>query len=148
MVRTPCRRGSGAPAPGTQLLGSWWYLVPPRGCWLGRAGSPSAYQQVPGGRNSPGLDLFGRAHHTHEFLMPAGKGHHQFPYRISLPSPPCFQEGGQEPLTAGKKGGPGPGLGLKRRPGTPQSPHPNGGSHGVLGPGFGTHRPARAGQSI
>lgn len=57
--------------------------------------------------------------------MPAGKGHHQFPYSISLPSHPRFQEGGQDLLTAGQKGGAGPGLGLKRGPGTPQGPHPN-----------------------
>lgn len=50
-------------------------------------------QHVQGGRNSSFLHLFGGAHHAHEFLMPAGKGHHQLPYHISLPNHSCFQEG-------------------------------------------------------
>lgn len=96
----PPATGEWSPSPG----GPWWHLVPQRGCRLGRVGSPSACQRLWGGRNSPFLDLLGRPHHAHEFLMPAGKGHRQFPYHISLPNHPCFQEGGQDPLTAGKKG--------------------------------------------
>lgn len=79
--------------------------------------------------------------------MPAGKGHHPFPYHIPLSNYPCFQEGGQEPLTASKKRGlsqPHSQALVPKGAHEPLRVHiPTWSSHGALPPGFGARRLAQ-----
>lgn len=79
--RAPHTLREQSPSPGTDI-----------GTLRGEAAG-GLCQHGRGGMIPSFLDLFGRAHLAHEFLMPAGKGHHQLLYHISLPNHSCFPGG-------------------------------------------------------